>query len=229
MAQRSTHEAARGAERLAGGLLAHKALLVAILFCVFAASGFAAASLGTGGGELIERSEQGRQSDSGSAESAAASFDSASSSEAKTEELYVDIDGAVASPGVYRLADGSRIADAIDAAGGLSEGADVSSLNRAQKLVDGQKVHVPIAGETPASPDADSGSGASSGQTSALVNINTASVEELQSLSGVGPSTAQAIVDDRTQNGAFSSIEDLMRVSGIGEKKFEKLRSQVCV
>lgn len=143
--------------------------------------------------------------------------------------LVVDVAGAVNNPGVYELKDGSRVAAAIDAAGGLAPEADVSGINRASKLVDGQKIYIPLAGESSAASGAANSASTDANASSGLVNINTASLEELDALPGVGPSTAQAIIDDRTQNGAFASIEDLLRVSGIGEKKYEKLKASICV
>ena len=149
------------------------------------------------------------------------------------ETIVVDVSGAVVNPGVYELTDGARVSDAIEAAGGLSGDADVSILNRASKVSDGMKVTVPTQGEQVSSAgDGDTGTAASSqsaAQASGLVNINTATADELQALSGVGPSTAQAIVDDREKNGLFASAEDLMRVSGIGEKKFAKIKDSICV
>lgn len=154
--------------------------------------------------------------------------------QAPPTSLTVHVDGAVASPGVYSisLAD-ARVTNAIDAAGGLTEDADTSQLNLAQPLEDAMKVHVPRQGEevqapaaTTTSPSSVTSSASSSG---GLININTATVEELQSLSGVGEATAKAIVQDREEHGAFTSIEDLMRVSGIGEKKFAKLQGSICV
>lgn len=139
--------------------------------------------------------------------------------------VTVDVDGAVAQPNVIQLPEGSRVQDAIEACGGLAADADVSGINRASLLQDGQKIYVPKAGEVSQVPGA-AGDVATGGT---LVNINIATVEELDGLPGVGEATAQAIVDDREANGAFASIEDLMRVSGIGEKKFEKLRDLICV
>lgn len=148
--------------------------------------------------------------------------------------IVVHVDGAVASPGVYELAIASpRVRDAVDAAGGLAQGADTSSMNLALPLGDGQKVHVPFEGEAAGAEAYSSGGDAVVGSVSSsmpsLVNINSATAEELDSLPGVGPSTAAAIVEDRDANGPFSSVEDLMRVSGIGEKKFAKLRDHICV
>lgn len=152
---------------------------------------------------------------------------------AEAETIVVDVSGAVVNPGVYELTDGARVSDAIEAAGGLSEDADVSILNRASKVSDGMKVTVPTQGEQASSAGGGdtrtAASSQSAAQASGLVNINTATVDELQALSGVGPSTAQAIVDDREKNGLFASAEDLMRVSGIGEKKFAKIKDSICV
>ena len=142
--------------------------------------------------------------------------------------LVVHVDGAVAAPGVYELAEGTRVNDAIAAAGGLAEGADTSSINLAAGVLDGEKVYVPLEGEdAPAAAEAGAASGAE--DTPAPININTATIEELDELPGVGEATARAIVEDREQNGPFSVPEDLMRVSGIGEKKFAKLEGRICV
>lgn len=149
-------------------------------------------------------------------------------------ETVVHVDGAVASPGVYALdSECPRINDAVELAGGLLPDADTSGINLAQPLADGQKVHVPYEGEE-ASPDAQAAvdSVGASGPVAtggSRVNINTASPEELQRLPGVGEATAASIVDDRERNGPFSMAEDLMRVSGIGEKKFDKMRDMIDV
>lgn len=143
--------------------------------------------------------------------------------------LTVDVDGAVAAPNVIELPAGSRVQDAIEACGGLGADADVSGINRAALLQDGQKVFVPRIGEQ-APVDGSSGEAGEPVATGGtLININSATVHELDGLPGVGEATAQAIVDDRDANGAFATVEDLMRVSGIGEKKFEKLRDLICV
>ena len=148
--------------------------------------------------------------------------------------IVVDVAGAVASPGVVELKDGARVADALGAAGGLAEDADLTSVNRAARLTDGQRVYVPRVGEQVAPVEGDgsagaAGEGTQSTATGQVVNINTAGLAELDALPGVGPATAQAIIDDREANGPFTAPEDLMRVSGIGEKKFEKLKSSICV
>lgn len=150
--------------------------------------------------------------------------------------LIVDVDGAVRVPGVYELAGGARVADAIAAAGGLADDADTALLNQAATVGDGEKVYVPREGEASSGAalsstgtGAAAGGGGSGQAAGGLVNINTATLEELDALPGIGPATAQAIIDDRDKNGPFTAPDDLMRVSGIGEKKFEKISSQICV
>ena len=167
----------------------------------------------TGGGVSVERSDPAARQEEPAGEETPV---------AKT--LIVHVDGAVASPGVYGLPEGARVGDAVDAAGGLAEGADTATLNLAAPLSDGQKVLVPIEGEAGGA-GAQEGSGTGAG----LVNLNTAGVEDLDELPGVGEATARAIVEDRELNGPFSAPEDLMRVSGIGEKKFARLEGMVCV
>lgn len=138
--------------------------------------------------------------------------------------VVVHVDGAVGAPGVYELATGSRVADAVELAGGLTEKADTSTLNLALVLTDGEKVYVPEEGE--AAPQVSTGETSSSG---GLININTATADELETLPGIGEATAAAIIEDRESNGPFSAPEDLMRVSGIGEKKFARIEGMICV
>lgn len=153
--------------------------------------------------------------------------------DAPPNKVVVHVDGQVAAPGVYELVEGeARVNDAILAAGGLTQDADISSLNLASKVADGQKIYVPAVGEQQVAAEASGVVAASGGVASSgdgLININLATVDELQVLSGVGEATAKAIVEDRQNNGQFTCIEDLMRVSGIGEKKFEKIRDRICV
>jgi competence protein ComEA len=146
--------------------------------------------------------------------------------------------GAVRRPGVVRLPEGARVADAIDLAGGATGRAELSAVNLAAKVVDGQQIVVPERGAvaapaaaTPAAASAGSAGagGAAPAAPGALVNINTASLQELESLSGVGPSTAQKIIDYRTANGGFSSIEQLMEVPGIGDAKFAAVKDSVTI
>lgn len=201
--------------------------LACVLACAVVVGVFA---LGRPGGVVVERAAE-------TADAApSVSYEAPAPATTMTvARLTVHVDGAVASPGVY-VVEGElpRVNDAIVAAGGLAEGADTTGLNLAAAVADGDKVHVPLEGEgQPTGVPEPAGSSQASAQggtkSSGLVNINKASVEELDALPGVGQSTAQAIVDDRDANGAFASIEDLMRVSGIGEKKFEKLKGKICV
>ena len=236
MAQRKQHERVKRMDRLAGKLLGHKAVVVAMLVVIAMASGLAMASFGgESGGVSFERNDGSGTSVEREAEDAL-SDDAAGSSKKSSSaaEVYVDVDGAVASPGVYRLKEGARVSQAIDAAGGLTAEADVTGLNRASKVADGQKIYVPKVGEqqaVTAGGGADGGAVVTSGANDAagLVNINTASAAELQTLSGIGPSMAQSIIDERTKNGPFASVDDLMRVSGIGEKKLAKIKDCICV
>lgn len=234
MAQREQHERVKRMDRWAGKLLGHKAVVVAILVVIAAASGLAMASFGGHSSSVsFERSDEASASDArGSGDASPDDESSAKSSSAA--EVYVDVDGAVVRPGVYRLKDGARVSQAIDAAGGLTAEADVTGLNRASKVADGQKIYVPKVGEqqtVSADGGADGGAVLASGanDVAGLVNINTASAAELQTLSGIGPSMAQSIIDERTKNSAFASVDDLMRVSGIGEKKLAKIKDCICV
>lgn len=237
MAQREQHERVKKMDRWAGKLLGHKAVVVAILVVIAAASGLAMASFGGhSSGVSFERAgDSGSSAEPGSGVDSHDRESDGSSHKASVElEVYVDVDGAVVSPGVYRLKDGARVSQAIDAAGGLTAEADVTGLNRASKITDGQKIYVPTVGEQQAAAavggaESSAATTPDAGSSSGLVNINTASAAELQTLSGIGPSMAQSIIDERTQNGAFASVDDLMRVSGIGEKKLAKIKDCICV
>lgn len=237
MAQREQHERVKRMDRWAEKLLGHKAVLVATLVVIAVASGLAMASFGgESGGVSFERAgDSGSSAEPGSGVDSHDRESDGSSHKASVElEVYVDVDGAVVSPGVYRLKDGARVSQAIDAAGGLTAEADVTGLNRASKVADGQKIYVPKVGEqqtVAADGGADGGAVLASGanDVAGLVNINTASVAELQTLSGIGPSMAQSIIDERSKNGPFASVDDLMRVSGIGEKKLAKIKDCICV
>lgn len=234
MAQREQHERVKRMDRWAGKLLGHKAVVVAILVVIAAASGLAMASFGGHSSSVsFERSDEASVSDVHGAGDAS-SDDESSAKSSSAAEVYVDVDGAVVRPGVYRLKDGARVSQAIDAAGGLTAEADVTGLNRASKVADGQKIYVPKVGEQQAAAAVGGAEGSAAttpgaGSSSGLVNINTASAAELQTLSGIGPSMAQSIIDERTKNGAFASVDDLMRVSGIGEKKLAKIKDCICV
>lgn len=141
-------------------------------------------------------------------------------------ELIVDVAGWVRHPGVYRFDPGARIVDAVERAGGARDGADLMVLNLAAPLTDGQQVLVPKKGQTVAPIGT---AGTVGGTTGALVNINTADEPTLETLNGVGPVTAAAIIKYREENGPFATVDQLDAVSGIGPATLEELRDQVTV
>jgi competence protein ComEA len=141
--------------------------------------------------------------------------------------LTVHVAGAVREPGVYKLPAGARVDDAVSRAGGATRGADLGGLNLAAELEDGRQVLVPerargggTGGAVAASPGADPVEGQP-------VNLNTATLEQLDTLSGIGPLTAQKILDFREEQGGFSSVEELGEIPGIGEKRLASLREEV--
>ena len=142
--------------------------------------------------------------------------------------ITVDVKGAVKSPGIYDLPVGSRVNDAVQKAGGLTEQADSKSLNLAQKVSDEALVYVPTKGEEAASQQAGSGAPSSTSKEK-KVNINKASLEELKQVKGLGGKRAQDIIDHRETNGKFKSVDELKKVSGIGAKTIEKLKDYVTV
>ncbi len=171
------------------------------------------------------------------AEVAAVSKDSSTEKEVKKEEkeespeqdlITVDVKGAVKSPGIYDLPVGSRVHDAVQKAGGLTEEADSKSLNLAQKVSDEALVYVPTKGEEAASQQTASGTPSSTSKEK-KVNLNKASLEELKQVKGLGGKRAQDIIDHREANGKFKSVDELKKVSGIGAKTIEKLKDYVTV
>ena len=165
------------------------------------------------------------------------SKDSASEKEEKsqkseTEEVVekdlitVDVKGAVKSPGIYDLPVGSRINDAVQKAGGLTDNADSKSINLAQRISDEALVYVPTKEEATSQ---EAHSNASNIKENKKVNLNKASLEELKQVKGLGAKRAQDIIDHRESNGKFKSVDDLKKVSGIGAKTIEKLKEYVTV
>lgn len=145
--------------------------------------------------------------------------------------LVVHVVGAVPRPGVYEFPENARVRDAILAAGGLLADADASSINLAAPLVDGGRLEVPfLNGELVGPPaDATPAPAATSAPDGDLIDINTATLEQLDSLPGIGPTTAEKIIAYRTENGPFQRIEDIMNVSGIGPSTFDKLKLLITV
>lgn len=140
-------------------------------------------------------------------------------------EVVIDISGEVVKAGVYKLKNGSRIEDALIMAGGLSVKADRDwvdqNLNRAEKIFDGQKIFIPKVGEKT---EVKTVLGTS---VSKVIRLNSATVEELDKLDGIGPAIAQRIIDYRVENGGFKSVEEIKLVPGIGDKMFEKIKNDI--
>lgn len=142
--------------------------------------------------------------------------------------VFVHVSGAVAGPGLYHLAAGARVFDAVSAAGGLTAEADSSAVNLARLLTDGEQLHVPTIAETAESPPGGSGSPGAA-EAGGKINLNTADLAALDTLPRVGPAIAQRIIDWREANGRFTSVDDLLSVPGIGEKMLAGLRDLVTV
>lgn len=166
---------------------------------------------------------------SAKAASVVAKISSAPSASA-SPSIVVYVTGAVLHPGVYDFEAGARVIDAVKRAGGPTPQADLDAMNLAAPLVDGSRLYVPHKGEAPP-PDATGGAAGGSGAVAGgKVDINTATAAELDAgVPGVGPVLAQRIVDYRTQHGPFRAVEDLMKVQGIGQKKFDSLKDYVTV
>ena len=124
----------------------------------------------------------------------------------------------------------SRVAHVLELAGGSTDGAALESVNLARVLSDGEQVHIPSREDLASGLySASQSQGAASSVSAVRVNINTAGIEQLVTLDGIGESTARKIIEDRESNGSFASVEDIMRVSGIGRKKFEAIEDRICV
>ena len=150
------------------------------------------------------------------------------------DEIIVHIAGAVENEGIICIDEDSRIADVIDKAGGVTEDADLSKINLAYAVKDGQKIYIPnYEDEEEKYITEEAGDGVLPEETNTTnyekVNINTAKQTELETLSGIGPSTALKIIDYREKNGDFKTIEDIKNVPGIGESKYESIKEDICV
>lgn len=195
---------------------------------------------GTGSGEAGPASSAGSGSAGGPASAGGAT---SGGDTAGSGQIVVDVDGAVTHPGLYKLPPGSRVQAALAAAGGLSPQADAHRINRAAKLHDGQKLYVLSQGESTPPQAASSGQGCegqactsaeggvagSDAEGQGLVNINTANATQLTQLPGVGPAIAQKIIDYRTANGPFTSVDDLTKIPGIGAAKLAQIKSHARV
>lgn len=212
------------------GITMKKTIIILIL-SLFITITFAAC-----GEEEIALSEVSTESTSTAEEDSA--LQTSTEAEAGKEEtvqeqsaaVYVYVCGEVASPGVYELAQGARIYEAVTLAGGLTEDADPSVINQAEPVTDGMMIRIPAAGSEEAAEAASMKPGqvtAADGTT--LVNINTADAATLMTLPGIGESKAAAIIAWRQENGGFTTKEDLKNVSGIGDSTYERLSQQITV
>jgi competence protein ComEA len=176
-----------------------------------------------------------RSSDTGAGDADGGDGGATSTTATTSTEVVVHVAGAVMSPGVRRLPAGSRVTDALDAAGGALPEADLLRINLAAPLADGQQVYVPKPGEEvpvaagPGLPGGAGAAGSGGAVPSTPVDLNTATAEQLDTLPGVGPATAAAIIAHREQHGPFTSVDQLVDVRGIGEAKLEQLRDLVSV
>lgn len=153
------------------------------------------------------------------------------SSQTESQKVVVDIKGAVKNEGVYELSSGSRVTDVVKLAGGLTEDADKKSVNLAEKVTDEAVIYVARLGENVAlaMTSSQASGDVQQEESSDKINLNTATLADLQTISGIGAKRAQDIIAYRDANGGFSSVDDLANVSGIGAKTLEKLKSEVTV
>lgn len=208
--------------------------VLALAVVVVAVAGFAVQHFWTGRAQPVRAPEvvqaaapYGEDERSGSAEPSASAPAPGGVGTAGAQ-IVVDVSGKVRDPGIHRLPAGSRVVDALAAAGGVRPGTNTDGLNRARFLVDGEQVVVggpPGAGGRPAG--AGAGGGAVGAGPPAPVSLNTATADQLDTLPGVGPVLAQHIVDYRTRHGGFRSVDELREVNGIGERRFSDLRNLV--
>ena len=147
--------------------------------------------------------------------------------ETRTQLFFVDIGGAVEKPGVYEVSKDTRLFEVIEMAGGLSEDADTDHVNRASFVEDGQKIIIPVKGSD-GTGDLDTTAASSTAVENGLININTASADELKTLNGIGDVMAEKILEYRSSR-AFKSKEDIMSVDGIGSKIYEKIKDRITV
>lgn len=192
--------------------------IVMLLFCIAVSGGCGKAQLGTQNVEILEDSPEQENTQE-------LQIEEESGLTEKT--IYVQVSGAVVSPGVYELPEGSRVFEAIALAGGVTEEADAGQMNQAQTVSDGEMIYVKRQGETVE--EALAQEEAFGQQEDGKVNLNTATEEELMTLPGIGQAKAKSIIAWREEKGSFSKIEDLMEIEGIKEGVFSKIKDSIKV
>ncbi len=216
----------------------HPALLVGIIVIAVVILSFALFSLSNSQTFAVSKTdtEQIEESESGQGESSDELSQSIEENTPVVSTICVHVGGCVINPGVYYLDENSRVVDAINAAGGFAEDAARDAINLARLLTDGEQVIVLNNEQVQSDASAATATEPSQAQSndtqeaqSRLININTADSTQLQTLNGIGEATAAKIIAYREENGAFSSIEDIKLVSGIGDKKFENIKDYICV
>lgn len=200
----------------------HTIITIIICACILAASGFLYLRTGTDASGKAQEWASGRVSESPPSDSETSASEK---KETGIGECTVYICGAVKHPGVYRLHGDARVCDAVDAAGGLSRKADAFAVNQARLLTDGEQITIPRKGKKSST----KGRTGTDDKVSGLVNINQADLAELMTLAGIGEAKAQLIIDYRTENGSFSSIEDIMKISGIKEGIYNRIKDQITI
>jgi competence protein ComEA len=218
----------------------------AVLACVAVAAGvawFRAGIAPSASATAPTNAPAGTRSASGTAPSPTAPLAAPTTTTTAPAAIVVDVVGAVRAPGVVSLSANARVLDAIRAAGGATAGADLSRLNLASKLSDGARIAVPRVGAAPPAVDPTAVSGGlgapvdpaagglapAAGGTAAPIDVNSATVDQLEALPGIGPTLAAAIVQERERNGPFRSVDELTRVPGIGDGRLAQLRDLVTV
>lgn len=201
--------------------------LVLLLLYGCASSGKALPAVTVLSAEEDAQTDSAQRADCADADEADAAVrtgaDSRASASRGTKTVAVFVCGAVSQPGVYELPEGSRVYEAVALAGGLSEDASQTAVNQAQLLSDGQMIRIPTEEEQQA------GAAAEAAHEDGLVNINTADLEELKTLPGIGDSKARSIIAYREQNGAFGAVEDIKNIEGIKDGVFAKLEGSIKV
>lgn len=178
--------------------------------------------------EELESSESSLESES--SEETETSEDGASREEDSSTTMMADVKGAVVNPGVYEFEEGDRVETLIEQAGGLTEDADPNQINMAQVVEDEMVIYVPTKGEVVQAPPSNGGtSNASTGENEGMVNINTATMEELMTLPGIGETKAQAIMDTREEKGGYKSIDEIKDAPGIGDATYEQIKDLIYV